>query len=228
MRFLVVAAALAALLFTTAPAWPALAQEAPGIVLYQQVRCGEDRDVYGRVNFPPATPSFSVYLQERVPATNNAGFEWRAVINSHDNLAPAPTDTSADFGPLDTANVSPLADRLRIANTLTDDVSQPVIPCQITTTPTATATLTPSPTATATPAPTQTPVTPVVVTATFTPSPIPTQPAPAINVNVYPDIIIPQGVLPAAPAPSQPIATPAGGGLQVRPPNTGSGGLATP
>lgn len=198
-------------------------------ISYQSVRCGEDRDVWGRVNFTAPTPSFSVYLQARVPSQNNSGTEWLPVINSSRNVAPAPTDTSADFGPLDTAFVPQNADRLRIANTLNDDRSEPVIPCNLPFTPSPTATVTP--TATLTPAATQTPH---VVTATATPSPQPTQEpqptavAPVINVFVPP----PQVVLPSLPAasPAPAVQTPStqapfNGGSAIRPPNTGSGGL---
>ena len=181
-------------------------------ISYQSVRCGEDHDVYGRVNFPAGTPSFSLYLQARVPSQNNAGTEWIPVINSNDNVAPAPTDTSADFGPLDTANVPASADRIRVVNTLNNNRSDPIIPCDRPYTPVPTATATA--TATSTPAPTQTPVI-LIATATATPQP---PSAPPVIVNVLP-------ALPQAPAAVAPASTAPGTGGQISPPRTGSRGL---
>jgi hypothetical protein len=136
----------------------------PALAWDYTTQCGVDGDVYGTISFPQGTDPFTVFLQDHVPATG----PFQNVSGSSQVITPGPTEQSAAFGPLDTANVRSNANSIRVANTLSNEKSDSFPPCQQpTVTSTPTSTHTPTDTATPTDTPTETPT----ATATDTPEP---------------------------------------------------------
>lgn len=117
-------AILAILMVATIAAAPA--QRAEAAISYPQVRCGQDLNVYGRVDFPIGTVSFSVSLEQRIP-----GSGWIVLPGSQQTITPQMLDTFADFGPLSTVQQDARADRLRVVNTLDSRRSNDIQPCRI-------------------------------------------------------------------------------------------------